>query len=738
MTQTRPNVPPPNPTDDNQIIDGNGNVWEYNFDLNIWNYIGVVESPSVVTSTNDGVITPAIYAKLTLIEKLKSKGYDFNNFKLTTEYENPYFYLFYSPDDTIKFIPEARTQLRIEVNRQKAMRRLTSICCVGPKGAKGEIGLSGKDGISAANEIFKYPTNVIDGFQFNTAVLTPINTELSMRIYNENTKLQFEMWYNINNHLLTFYIDNEEIEIEESSTYVEYDKITTIFKGNIHFTPYYDMTRWKYKVRQRGAKGDPGEDGSNFVEIATNTLSDSSLQCTEIISSLRKPPSNNQIYFLKSELPEYACTSNLTISASILPTGENKTLVALETTTRSCKNFGFYQYQFPEVEIPEVQLPAWSPTSECSDYYRFNMYLFDWWKLANPPYLWEIEEPQRPPEQCCQEDFFYCPGEGPCPVEGDLGGDTFGSNAIPNKMPVPAGSTTSEVCFCTGDYVIDGTIKYFEFKETAIGKCAFGIDVEWDPIICIEEQGKPGYKENCPVIVIVTCTGQKPQIAMIEANIVFDIDTGPYDEEINDCPPEDITMGVTINAIVFNDVSTTIDGKETTFELKNLMSNKTYMGQNLGEISGAAYNINIKADGYEDFSKQSIVKKGYDLIVNIKFDADNKVASIIGEPTYQVIEPVNGVVRSPMITGSITNPPPSSMEFEANNTSADCCRGFKIINAKECECPIPDPGEEGGGEKNEICECDFALNQQGGIVITPIAGSSDDLAIPGPPQRNYT
>jgi len=183
--------PPRLPTfgmkDGDQIIDGNGNIFEYNSEQDEWVYHGQIEVPDIVTLDQDGLVYPEVYRKLVLIQELIDRGIDFGLFKLDTPGMTPYYYYFYSSDDLIRFYPETNSRLRLEVDRNRIYQKLLRSCCAGPVGQQGEQGAAGRDGIPASNESFHFPTSVTAGeFEFDTTVATPIDTQISLRLFRDD------------------------------------------------------------------------------------------------------------------------------------------------------------------------------------------------------------------------------------------------------------------------------------------------------------------------------------------------------------------------------------------------------------------------------------------------------------------------------------------------------------------------------------------------------------------------
>jgi len=185
-----PRLPTYGMTDGDQVMDGNGNIYEYNAEKNEWIYRGQIEVPAQVSYENDGVIYPEVYRRLALIQELLDRGIDFGLFKLDTPGRIPYYYYFYSSDDLIRFYPQSNSRLGIEIDRPRLYQKLLRNCCVGPKGETGAKGTTGRAGIPAADEEFKSPTTVTSGsFEFSTTVNTPIDTDISIRLFRGNTVL---------------------------------------------------------------------------------------------------------------------------------------------------------------------------------------------------------------------------------------------------------------------------------------------------------------------------------------------------------------------------------------------------------------------------------------------------------------------------------------------------------------------------------------------------------------------
>lgn len=503
---SKPRLPIYGNKDGDQVIDAFGNIYEFNAEQNEWVDKGVIPNHQVVTDSVDGLVSPEIYRKLTLLQDLIRRGFDFSKFKLDSPVDNPYYYLFHSSDDLIRFTPEQvvepkvvhfdglvrrvvvditnnttsvvldganlrigdfvglvlespfgvfnilsgtansvvvagranvasgdpikitkpesrLTRLRIEVDRGRLYQKLLRSCCVGPKGSKGDVGDRGAPGLPAEKEVFRLPVSTTGGeFVWNTVVNTPIDTPISLRVYRADELFPVvEILYPLNPAESTLVvISDDSISIEETSLVLSYDSTSGEFSGSFSVVSDEDIGSWRYKARQQGPKGATGEAGKAFLEIANRLLDDPSLRGTEAILSLRKASSSDDIVFLRQELFDEVPVANLSaLDGGQIVDFSGDFFVSAQVTIREARDIGFFQAEVPEFTIPQLDIPAWTPTQDCAQATKWALYKFDWFNRVDPNYLFNIQIPAKPPEQCCQEDFFFCPNVGDaCPIEG--------------------------------------------------------------------------------------------------------------------------------------------------------------------------------------------------------------------------------------------------------------------------------------------------------------------------------
>ena len=518
------------------IIDGC--VYEFNAEKNEWISKGVIPNPGAVSFQEDGLVTPDVFRKLSLIQELIEKGFDFSSFKLDSGNPDPYFYYFHSTDDLIKFVPEkiaepkevrgagnilgisagsssttvtittdATTfvtnafagleletkygsfeiisntvnqivvkgdnstgfnetslrvgdrvkavktekinhQLRIEIDKGRLYQKLVRNCCVGPKGAQGQQGDTGTSGEAASSEVFQLPSNVTDGsFSWNTIVNTPIDTPISLRIFREgdDETIIIEVIHPLDGTSPMILINDETISVEVSSAEVEFRTTSNRFLGSLVVTAGGDdIDTWRFKARQKGPKGKSGEAGKPFLEVIEQILDDTTIRGTEAIISMRKSALGDIIFFNNTLFTEIPVANLSAIDGDSISDILSDRFTAVQVTVREAKDIGFFQFVPSEFITPILDIPLWTPTSDCVQARRWSQYRFDWYNRSDPTYLFSITPTPKPPEQCCQEDFFFCPnvGDNPCEIQGEP--------KPPIPLPVP--------CDCECLNPIDGQL----------------------------------------------------------------------------------------------------------------------------------------------------------------------------------------------------------------------------------------------------------------------------------------
>jgi len=401
--------PTPLPTsgfqDGDKAADKNGRVYKYVADTNSWIDIGVLHDPQVADKSQDGLVTPTIYRKLKLIETLiKNNGVSFESFKISTKDNiKPYFYYFNSSDGLIKFIPEATNKLRIEIDRGVLLSKIATFCCVGPKGEKGEDGESGDDGKPAANEP-KYDVSIDteNNIQISANVTTPLDTEISLRLFNNDDEKLLEVL--LLNNSITSINTLDGVELVQTNSLLKYDKELGKLTGHLNVTFGEDINSngLYYKARQKGPKGKKGKDGSGFIEVIEDVYGDSGVRSSEAIIAIRKSGVSDNISFTTQELFSKNVVASITGSPD-LPVGDllESKYVGVQVTTDDCKDVNIFKFKEPELKIPDLNLPSWTPACNCTDTARYQIQRMDWGMKTADKLPFSLIQEAPPPEACC-------------------------------------------------------------------------------------------------------------------------------------------------------------------------------------------------------------------------------------------------------------------------------------------------------------------------------------------------
>lgn len=591
-----PKLPRSGFSDGEQIADPDGNVWEYNEETREWFLRGKFEPLPVVTEDQNGLVSPEIYRKLVLIQELIDKGISFDVFKLKSSLDNPYFFYFQSSDGLIKFIPEAESQLRIEIDRAKLYALLIKKCCIGPKGKTGTQGAKGNSGKPAASEIFKVPK--IENqttFIISTTVSSPIDTPISLRIFNEEKTEVAQFLAYLDGTSEFALIDG--VTIDETNFNISYDKEKKLLTAKITFLTYSgDLSLWRYKARQRGPTGDAGLDGKAYLEIVDAVLEDNSLESTSAVIGLRKSNSSD-LKYLKADINTDICVSKISASEnSPLKSKEyiNQKYLASEITTRDCKNIGFFNLanNFILKDAPELEMPSWLPPSGCGQKTRFNNFKYNWWDYLAEDirYTFKIVPTVKPPEKCCEQEFWYCPSVGDtCGIKGSNG--EIPTLEMPKRKPedecvcdcenpidfelqaggyvFPLLDATSQE-FKNGNIlsnnvksVIDGSVDRFISEILVSGPTKIVISVDFAPEICggsKEEQKNCGFRDISDITTIASIKDLSGSVNLTSSDVLAS-SAFPTTLEFTLTTPE--YTGVSGKTAVESKIELTIDANAT-------------------------------------------------------------------------------------------------------------------------------------------------------------------------------
>lgn len=496
-----------NEAENGQIVaDANGNIWIYNSSTRSWISQGVIADPPVVTETSSGLVTPEIYSNLQQIREAIADGVNFDRFKIQPAIDS-YWYLLRSSNNTIRISPESDTQIRFEVNKAKIIQMLSKVICVGDRGSTGRVGLPGLDGKPGKPEATHTP--VINGrsMLIDAEVATPLETDISLRLFKDGSQeysaeVIVSFLAQDGEHTLT--VVSDEIKLGDGSNLKLSDgKITgeLILDG---FTWGF-LGSWTYKVSQKGRNGERGDPGYDFWQLVGKDFVDDNLRATKAIVSLRQG-GDSTFYYWSEDLFKKVCVSrvgspvaNVCDITSLNPFGkptnlptigdkrrdgsvvwDRVTFVSVEQTINECKDIQTYKYNPLDLDIEQLILPSWVPTTACYTPRLWSRSGFKWWLTATsgskedvdwvdcfgnakePTYPWEVITPKQPDEACCQQDFFWCPNvnDAPCAVDGTV---------FPPQPPFPLNPpSSSECCECDCPILSEVTTGGYDFETVTV------------------------------------------------------------------------------------------------------------------------------------------------------------------------------------------------------------------------------------------------------------------------------
>ncbi|MDP6585053.1 MAG: hypothetical protein QF535_10370, partial [Anaerolineales bacterium] len=344
-----------------------------------------------------------------MVEDLRSDT--ITDFKLIDN-EDAYYYMLQSSTGRLFLFTVEGQNVRIELNRNVLSNLFLSTACPGTKGTQGVAGADGDDGLAGPNESVYTPQ--VDGAELSITVevATPLDTEVSFRLFN-GTKF-IEIWYDI---------ASETSTIKQSSETI-LSHVLSIEDGMFSAVVVIDDDwgdGWTAKVRQRGPTGRDGDDGEPFIEITENSLY--ALKATEFIASISN--SNANLSYIRQTVADLPAAHlrphNFTQASCEIVTlvssdesGPSIIIGAVEPSIDSNKLIRRWVFEPVTIALSDPDLPVWVPDPSCVTRVEFN-----WWEQfedTDDECPVKFVEADALAEKCCQEDFFFCPNIGPCPV----------------------------------------------------------------------------------------------------------------------------------------------------------------------------------------------------------------------------------------------------------------------------------------------------------------------------------
>lgn len=183
---------PKNPINNQLFVDNNNMQWIYNRVQAKWNQNKLFDTIQLVSSTNNGIITPNDYIRLVELEQ-SLVGLSIPSFKISPGVD-AYYYYFYSPDGLIDIRYRGDGVIAIDVNEQKLVSYLWRNICIGDIGPTGDVGDVGEDGVPSSNEQLFYPIKTNSTLTGEVYVPIPIGTYLNNPTITSISLRLFELY----------------------------------------------------------------------------------------------------------------------------------------------------------------------------------------------------------------------------------------------------------------------------------------------------------------------------------------------------------------------------------------------------------------------------------------------------------------------------------------------------------------------------------------------------------------
>jgi hypothetical protein len=231
------------------------------------------------------------------------------------------------------------------------------------------------------------------------------------------------------------YDERYPLNVNKTVASVRYDAVTNVVCGSVFLE---DDREWDgnftIKSRQKGPDGVDGAPGDPAMKIVECELDSSSVIATCPIINVRLDCTQRTLYTFCSDIGAQVCVDQVRFpdvaGALSDKTALKAVFAAAQMVASECKQIHRYEVELEDDDPGELALHHWDPQPGCVVKRHFNRHKFEWvpqtdvgtcvdpasvWydpDLAARPaiYPWMLETGAEPAtEECCQEDFFYCP-----------------------------------------------------------------------------------------------------------------------------------------------------------------------------------------------------------------------------------------------------------------------------------------------------------------------------------------
>jgi len=208
-------------------------------------------------------------------------------------------------------------------------------------------------------------------------------------------------------------ISDEEYIVSDRTTII-YDKDIGAVCGSVYLESEWTANSYYcIESKQKGLDGPAGDPGLCVPEVVVKVVDDTNVFGICPIVNVRHE--NDALLTICGDIIE-KCAGKLQFPANSGNLSDqnaiNSTFASAQTTLEECKLINSYKLSIEDDDIPDLSFSHWDPQSGCQTARHFDRHKFDWMSGLTAPECGNIPvilQSPKPAEQCCTEDFFYCP-----------------------------------------------------------------------------------------------------------------------------------------------------------------------------------------------------------------------------------------------------------------------------------------------------------------------------------------
>jgi len=274
-------------------------------------------------------------------------------------------------------------------------------------------------------------------------------------------------------------VSDEEYAVSDKTT-IKYDEKIGAVCGSVYLETEWDTNNYYcIQSRQKGLTGPVGDQGFCGPKITTKIVDDTNVFGICPIVNVRHEKEKDALYTICGDVIE-KCADKLQFPADSGGLSDqnalDSTFAAAQTTLEECKLVNSYKLAIKDDDIPDLSFSHWDPQPGCQTARHYDRHKFNWMSGLTGPECGEIPkilQAPKPEEQCCTEDFFYCPNiqDPPCGVTIDFPTTTTTTTSTTSTTTTSTTTTSPTPVAAARANTIHDTIKIREIPTDA----AFGL-----------------------------------------------------------------------------------------------------------------------------------------------------------------------------------------------------------------------------------------------------------------------